>query len=93
MKAKLQRKYRSRNPENKSGVSWRILDDITVEADTIEEFLDKVYNYPLPDKFDSGLEAVSTKGYVKFSKDVIHRKTIQIDVFRDYKNPLKEEKE
>lgn len=84
MEAHIVRKYRVGNSKNKSGFAWRKLDAFTVQADTVEELLDAVYNHPLPDKFDSGLEAVSAKGSIRFGKNIQHRKTIIIDVFRTY---------
>ena len=75
-------RHRYPKPENKSGTSWVRVANITIEAETIEEVLDKAYNYPAPDDVD--IEAFHFEATVRLGTDVSHRKDMALSVMKEF---------
>jgi hypothetical protein len=81
-KATFRVKYRFSNRNNRSGVSWFKQPSVIIEAESIEELLNKAYQL-VPNK--PNVTAISAIAYVKLGTNLSDRKTIQLDVFREFK--------
>lgn len=74
-------KHRVPRPENQSGFGWIKGGFITIQGETIEKIIDEAYQVNVPDNID--IEAISLEGNLDLGRDVSHRKTLRLDVFRE----------